>query len=232
MKHTAANTPELDPEIDKLLKHTGIRTYRATGHDEDEGKITSVRGRGWSGTVDVSVSCTGDAVAHARVDHYRLHQNKARRPVDEQGNLTASFVDLDSDQEEIPSDIDSSAVVLTRNLKEDACLRFIKRRGCSMRGGNILLEIQRLWREMMPAMGVVCMEFTSGGGDADHVKAKSIDAATRLNILAARTTRKRWAYVTLMALYGMHPEDIARHKGITGDSVRRTLASALKDIAR
>ena len=101
-----------------------------------------------------------------------------------------------------------------------------------MSGGTTLLEIQSLWRQAMPAMGVLVMEFTGGTGDADNAKVRAIDAARRLVIYSARTTKKRWQYISDMALMGYHPAEIAQKHHVTAGVVRRQLSKALDDVSR
>lgn len=228
MRHATNTQPVIDPEIEKLLKESGFRVEldpRADGEAHERVKAHSA-----NGAVTYSKSRTGDVVAIAKGDPRKRKEPRK----DANGNLIEGHVvELNEEHLEFfPSDIDSAAVTLKRNLKEDACLRFARSRSCSMAGGNILLEIQQLWRRMMPAMGVLVMEFTGGTGDADNAKALAIDASKKLKLFSVRTSKKRWQYITDMALAGMHPPEIAQKHHITAGVVRRQLAKALDDVAK
>ncbi len=222
----------IDPNISKLLKASG---FRVNLDPREDGELhEQVKAHGPDGNVTYRATATGNVVALAKPAGHALRRSTGPRH-DENGNLVSSHVVEIEGQDPLeffPSDIDSAAVTLTRRLSEDACLRFVKTRGCSMVGGNHLLEIQKLWRQMMPSMGVLVLEFTGGKGDADNAKATAIDAARRLNIYAARTTRKRWQYITAMALQGMHPAEIAQKHHITDGVVRRQLSKALDDVGK
>lgn len=231
MKHSAKvkqQSPVIDPSIEKLLKESGFRVEMEPRPDGEAHE--RVKAHSSDGAVTYSKSRTGDVVAIARADQRRRREPRK----DANGNLIEGHVVELNDEhlEFFPSDIDSAAVTLKRNLKEDSCLRFARSRSCSMAGGNILLEIQQLWRRMMPAMGVLVMEFTGGTGDADNSKALAIDAANRLKVYSSRTSKKRWQYITDMALAGMHPAEVAQKHHITAGVVRRQLAKALDDVAK
>lgn len=226
MKHTSALKPHIDPQISKLLKESGFKVELEPRHDGEA--HSSVKAHGPDGHVTFKESM-GNVVAIVRPSG-----NRKRTPVrNANGNLVESHVVELNDRhlEFFPSD-QQAGMTLTRNLKEDACLRFVKSRGCSMAAGNALLEVQSLWRQAMPAMGVLVLEFTGGTGDADNAKVRAIDAARRLTIYSARTTKKRWQYITDMALAGMHPAEIAQKHHITAGVVRRQLSAALDAVSR
>lgn len=220
-------TAHIDPQITKLLKESGFKVELEPREDGEAHK--RVKAHGPDGHVTFKESM-GNVVAIARP----TGQRKRTPKTDTNGNLIESHVVELNDKhlEFFPSDIDAAAVTLTRNLKEDACLRFVKSRGCSMSGGTTLLQIQSLWRQAMPAMGVLVMEFTGGTGDADNAKVRAIDAARRLTIYSARTTKKRWQYISDMALMGYHPAEIAQKHHVTAGVVRRQLSKALDDVSR
>ena len=221
-------TAHIDPQISKLLKESGFKVDLEPRHDGEAHE--QVKAHSPDGHVTYRATATGNVVAIARPTGKRKRMPRT----DPNGNLIESHVVELNEQhlEFFPSDIDAAAVTLTRNLKEDACLRFVKSRGCSMAAGNALLEVQSLWRQAMPAMGVLVLEFTGGTGDADNAKVRAIDAARRLTIYSARTTKKRWQYITDMALAGMHPAEIAQKHHITAGVVRRQLSAALDAVSR
>lgn len=219
-------TVHIDPQISKLLKESGFKVELEPRHDGEA--HSSVKAHGPDGHVTFKESM-GNVVAIVRPSG-----NRKRTPVrNANGNLVESHVVELNDRhlEFFPSD-QQAGMTLTRNLKEDACLRFVKSRSCSMAGGNALLEVQSLWRQAMPAMGVLVLEFTGGTGDADNAKVRAIDAARRLTIYSARTTKKRWQYITDMALAGMHPAEIAQKHHVTAGVVRRQLSKALDAVSR
>ena len=242
----------LDEQIARLLQKSGFKV--SVEPTEDGEPCKSVKAFGPDGDVTYKKSRDsedreGDVVALARPAKHNTRKAKAAI-TDHNGKLIRGYVvtgkteapalydpkgkekvKVTYELEHFPSGL-QAGVTLTRNLKEDACLRFLKKRGCTNHGGQMLLQVQRLWQNMMPAIGTMRLEFTTGGGDADNAKARAFDAARRLSILSARTTKKRWQYLTDMALFGLHPEDIAQKHRITGDPVRRTLKAALEDIAR
>lgn len=241
----------IDPDVAKLLRDSGFRENVEPRYDGEA--HTQVKGHTADGDVMFSKSTAGGVAAIVRPSGRAVRKSRGPQ-VDHNGKLltgqvvvgktkTAGLydtrkpserekIDVTYELERFPSDQTSAAVTLTRNLKMDACLRFAKTRGCSMAGGNKLLEIQTLWRDAMPAMGVLKMEFTAGSGDADNAKVKAIDAVRRLNLLAARTTPRRWKFITRMTLEGMHPAEIAQKHHITAGVVRRQLALALDDVAK
>ena len=226
MKHTSALKPHIDPQISKLLKESGFKVELEPRHDGEA--HSSVKAHGPDGHVTFKESM-GNVVAIVRPSG-----NRKRTPVrNANGNLVESHVVELNDRhlEFFPSD-QQAGVTLKRDLKEDSCLRFVKSRSCSMAGGTILLEVQRLWRLMMPSMGVLVLEFTGGSGDADNTKAQAIDAAHRLSIYSKRTTKKRWQYITKMALQGMHIPEIAGSHAITVALIRKEMRKGLDEIAR
>ena len=226
MAKTIAIQRALDPQVEKLLKDNRLHIgHIVTANDEE---ITGVKSFVSDGDLTLKAGAKGQVVAIAS-GRRSINKNKPR--YDQNGNQTNSVIDKKREYESFPSDIDSAAVTLTRRLSEDACLRFVKTRSCSMRGGNALLDIQSLWVAMTPSFGGMNMEFTGGSGDADNAKVRAIDAATRLNMYQARTTKKRWQYVTRMALEGMHPPEIARCHSVTAGVVRKELGKALDDVS-
>ena len=227
MTSTVTAQRALDPQVQKLLKQNRMHVGHIVTATDDE--ITGVKSFVSDGDVTFKASASGQVVAIASG---RRKQNDNRPRFDHNGNQTNSVIDDDKGTESFPSDIDSAAVTLTRHLSEDSCLRFVKTRACSMRGGNALLDIQSLWAVMAPSLGVMSMEFTGGTGDADNAKVRAIDAATKLNTYQAKTTKKRWQYITRMALEGMHPPEIARCHLLTAGVVRKELGKALDDVSR
>ena len=231
MKHSAKvkqQSPVIDPSIEKLLKESGFRVEMDPRPDGEAHE--RVKAHSSDGAVTYSKSRTGDVVAIARGDH---RKRKEPRKYANGTLIEGHVVELnDKHLEFFPSDIDSAAVTLTRDLTEDSCLRFARSRSCSMAGGNILLEIQQLWRRMMPAMGVLVMEFTGGTGDADNAKVLAIDAASRLRVYSSRTSKKRWQYITKMALQGMHIPEIAQSHHVTVALIRKEMQKGLDQIAK